>query len=135
MENNMKNWKASQAAFHTANKSFKDDLTDEDIVYSEDIVEDVLRHFVEYVDEWIYPAKSYVVGICYAKWLERDFGEDFYEVLDDPELLFGNDPYFVPYSEDEQVYEAILTELDFNEDLGMVPDIHEYYREEMFFGS
>jgi len=131
----MKNWKASQAAFHTANKSFKDDLTDEDITYSEDIVDDVLRHFVEYVDEWIYPAKSYVVGICYAKFLERDFGEDFYEVLDDPDLLFGNDPYFVPYSEDEQVYEEILRELDFNEDLGMVPDIHEYYREEMFFGS
>ena len=131
----MKDWKASQAAFHTANKSFKDDLTDENITYSEDIVEDVLKHFVEYVDEWIYPAKSYVVGICYAKFLERDFGEDFYEVLDDPDLLFGNDPYFVPYSEDEQVYEEILRELDFNEDLGMVPDIHEYYREEMFFGS
>ena len=131
----MKDWKASQAAFHTANKSFKDDLNDEDLKYSEDIVDDVLLHFSQYVDEWIYPAKSYVVGICYAKWLEQDFGEDFYEVLDDPELLYGNDPYFVPYSEDEQIYDAILKELDYKEDIGMVPDIYEYYREEMFFGS
>ena len=131
----MKDWKASQAAFHTANKSFKDDLNYEDLKYSEDIVDDVLMHFSQYVDEWIYPAKSYVVGICYAKWLEQDFGEDFYEVLDDPELLYGNDPYFVPYSEDEQIYDAILKELDFKEEIGMVPDIYEYYREEMFFGS
>jgi len=131
----MKDWKARQAAFHHANKKYKDDLNDEEIVHSDDIVDDVLMHFAQYVDEWIYPAKSYVVGICYAKWLEQDFGEDFYEVLNDPDLLFGNDPYFVPYSEDENVYDAILKELDFNEDLGMVPDIYEYYREEMFFGT
>jgi hypothetical protein len=131
----MKDWKARQAAFHHANKKHKDDLKDEDILYSEDIVDDVLMHFAQYVPDWIYPAKSYVVAICYAKWLEQDFGEDFYEVLDDPELLFGNDPYFVPYSEDENIYDAILKELDFNEDLGMVPDIYEYYREEMFFGT
>lgn len=135
MGNDMKDWKASQMAFHTANKNYKDDLTDEQIVISDDIVEDALMHFDRYVEDWVYPAKSYVVAICYAKWLERDFGEDFYDVLDDEELLFGNDPYFVPYSEDEQVYDAIISELDFQEDLGMVPDIYEYYREEMFFGS
>jgi|TARA_B110000977_G_scaffold198806_1_gene284537 hypothetical protein len=130
-----KDWKAKQAAFHAVNKNFKDDLNDKEIEYSDDIVEDVLRHFTEVVDTWIYPAKSYVVAICYAKWLEQDYGEDFYEVLDDPDLLFGNDPYFVPYSEDETVYNAILTDLEFKEDLGMVPDIFEYYREEMWYGS
>lgn len=130
-----KDWKARQAAFHLVNKNFKDDLNEVDIEYTDDIVEDAVRHFEEYVDEWIYPAKSYVVAICYAMWLERDYGEDFYEVLDDPDLLFGNDPYFVPYSDDKNVYDAILVDIDFKEDQGMVPDIYEYYKEEMLYGT
>ena len=131
----IKDWKARQAAFHAMNKEYKDDLNKVEIEYSNDIIEDALMHFNEYVDQWIYPAKSYVVAICYAKWLERDYEEDFYAVLDDPDLLYGNDPYFVPYSEDTVVYDAILSELDFREDLGMVPDIYEYYREEMLYGT
>ena len=130
----MKDWKARQAAFHAVTEDFKDDLNDVDVVISDDIVADAVMHFEEKVDEWIYPAKSYVVAICYAKWLEQDFGEDFYEVLDDPDLLYGNDPYFVPYSNDEGTYNAILEEIYFDENAGMVPDIHEYYKEEMFYG-
>ena len=130
----MKDWKARQAAFHAVTEDFKDDLNDVDVVISDDIVADAVMHFEEKVDEWIYPAKSYVVAICYAKWLEQDFNEDFYEVLDDPDLLYGNDPYFVPYSDDEGTYNAILEEIYFDENAGMVPDIHEYYKEEMFYG-
>lgn len=130
----MKDWKARQAAFHATSKDFKDDLNEVDIVISEDIVADAVMHFEEKVDEWIYPSKSYVVAICYAKWLEQDFNEDFYEVLDDPDLLFGNDPYFVPYSDDEGTYNAILEEIYFDENSGMVPDIYEYYKEEMLYG-
>jgi len=130
----MKEWKARQKAYHLTTELFKDDLNRVDITFSEDIVEDALMHFNEKVDEWIYPAKSYVVAICYAKWLERDFDEDFYETLDDRDLLYGNDPYFVPYSEDEKTYDAILAELDFSDDEGMVPDIYEYYQEEMLYG-
>lgn len=130
----MKDWKARQAAFHTTATEFKDDLNEVDILISDDIVTDAVMHFEEKVDEWIYPAKSYVVAICYAKWLEQDFGEDFYEVLDDPDLLYGNDPYFVPYSNDEGTYNAILEEIYFDENAGMVPDIYEYYKEEMLYG-
>jgi hypothetical protein len=130
----MKDWKARQMAFHATSGDFRDDLNEVDIVISEDIVGDAVMHFEEKVDEWIYPSKSYVVAICYAKWLEQDFDEDFYEVLDDPDLLFGNDPYFVPYSEDEGTYQAILEEIHFDEHAGMVPDIYEYYKEEMLYG-
>jgi len=130
----MKDWKARQAAFHLIHKEYTDDLNKVDIVVSDNIIEDALRHFNEYVDQWIYPAKSYAVAICYAKWLERDYRENFYEVLDDPGLLFNNDPYFVPYSEDKETYDTILSKLDFKEDKGMVPDIYEYYKEEMWFG-
>ena len=130
----MKDWKARQMAFHATSGDFRDDLNEVDIVISEDIVGDAVMHFEEKVDEWIYPSKSYVVAICYAKWLEQDFDEDFYEVLDDPDLLFGNDPYFVPYSDDEGTYKAILEEIHFDEHAGMVPDIYEYYKEEMLYG-
>ena len=45
----------------------KDDLNKVDIVWRPDsIVNDAVRHFDEKVDEWIYPAKSYFVAICYA---------------------------------------------------------------------
>jgi len=131
----MKDWKARQAAFHTTATEFRDDLNEVDILISDDIVDDAVLHFNEKVDEWIYPAKSYVVAICYATWLSEDYGEDFYEVLDDPDLLFGNDPYFVPYSDDEGTYNAILEAIDFDRNAGMVPDIYEYYKEEMLYGS
>tara|TARA_B110000503_G_scaffold16382_1_gene23308 strand:+ start:4078 stop:4485 length:408 start_codon:yes stop_codon:yes gene_type:complete len=134
----MKDWKARQAAYHAytsmMNIEHTDDLNKFETVISSDIVKNALRHFKEHVNEWIYPAKSYAVAICYAKWLERDYGEDFYAALDDEDLLFGNDPYFKPYYESKSEYDAILAELDFKEDMGMVPDIHEYYKEEMLYG-
>ena len=131
----MKEWKARQGAYHLSTSFFKDDLNKVDIEWRPDtVVEDALRHFKEKVDTWIYPAKSFVVAICYAHWLQKDFGEDFFEVLNDHELLHNNDPYFVPYYKEPLVYDAILTCLEFNENAGMVPDIYEYYKEEMFYG-
>lgn len=134
----MKDWKARQTAYHTMGiileNNMRDDLNNVDIVITENVVDDALRHFNECVDQWIYPAKSYVVAICYANWLAEDFGEQFYEVLDDKELLFGNDPYFVPYLEDKEIYDTILSKLKFDSDKGMVPDIRKYYEEEMLYG-
>lgn len=131
----MKEWKARQGAYHLSTSFFKDDLNKVDIEWRPDtVVEDALRHFKEKVDTWIYPAKSFVVAICYAHWLQKDFGEDFFEVLNDHELLHNNDPYFVPYYKEPLVYDAILARLEFNENAGMVPDIYEYYKEEMFYG-
>ena len=81
---------------------------------------------------WVYPAKSYVVGICYAKWLKQYFAENFYESLNDPDLLFGNDPYFVVYEKDKNTYDAILNNIgfDFDETMGIIPDIKKYFIEE-----
>lgn len=133
--NIMKEWKARQSAYHLTASLFKDDLTDVEINWQPDLtVEFALTHFKEYVDEWVYPAKSYVVAICYAHWLERDFGEDFFEALNDPALLFNNDPHFVPYWQDQDTYDAILGRLELDENKGMVPDIYEYYKEEMLYG-
>lgn len=131
----MKEWKARQSAYHLTASLFRDDLSDIETLWQPDsVVEDALMHFTDYVDEWIYPAKSYVVAICYAHWLERDFKEPFFDALNDDELLFNNDPHFVPYWQDPETYDAILDRLEFNEYDGMVPDIYEYYKEEMLYG-
>jgi len=132
----MKEWKARQAAYHMTASLFKDDLTNIETVWRPNtVVEDALKHFTQYVDEWIYPAKSYVVAICYAYCLGHDFQEPFYHALNDEDLLFNNDPHFVPYWQDEETYDAILDKMEWNESKGMVPDIYEYYKEEMLIGQ
>jgi hypothetical protein len=127
----MKEWKMRQEYFHMINKEYSDDLNKVKINLSDNIVDNAVRHFNEYVDEWIYPAKSYAVAICYASWIAEDFDEDFYEVLNDPELLAGNDPYFVPYEEDKYTYDEIIDVVLPLQMEGMVPDIREYYEEEI----
>ena len=115
----MKEWKARQSAYHLTASLFKDDLNNIETVWRPDtVVEDALRHFEEYVDEWIYPAKSYVVAICYAYWLGKDFKEPFFQALNDDELLFNNDPHFVPYWHDEETYDAILDKMNFDQTKG-----------------
>ena len=70
---------------------------------------------------WIYPAKSYAVAICYANWLSQDFKEPFFDLLDDKDLLYGNDPYFKRYSEDpKQTYIDILNKINLDDEFGMV---------------
>lgn len=126
----MKEWKVRQEVYRRLNKPKSDDLNKVEIVWRpETIVDDALMHWNETVDEWIYPAKSYFVAICYATWIADDFQEDFYEVLDDPDLL-PDDPYFVPYSEAQETYDEILAEVEFT-DGGMVTDVLKYYDEEM----
>ena len=128
----MQDWKVKQEIFHRLNKDFRDDLNNVEIVTSEDVKENALRHFIEYVDEWIYPAKSFVVAYCYAAWLSEDYGEDFWKLLNDPDLLYGNDPHFVTISEDlDRVYDFLMENVGLPVPRqGMVPDIREYYEEE-----
>jgi hypothetical protein len=128
----MKNWKIQQAIYHKLNQWHDDDLSLHDIELDPEIVETAIKYFTTTDLGWVYPAKSYVVGICYAKWLNQYFAEDFYTALNDKELLFGNDPYFVPYEEDKDTYNAILNAVgfDFDESIGIVPDVKEYFIEE-----
>ncbi len=128
----MKDWRIVQELYHKLNTEHTDDLNRVDIRFSKDVVCDALLHFTNYVDEWIYPAKSYFVAICYASWIASDFNEDFYEILDDPMLLAGNDPYFVPYSKSKYEYDEILKHIYINniKMSGMVPDVREYYEQE-----
>ena len=128
----MKEWKIRQELFHRLNKEYSDDLNKVEITTSENIEEDALRHFFERIDEWIYPAKSYFVAYCYAYWISVDFNEDFWTLLRDPMLLAGNDPYFKTYDESPEIYDYLFDNINWPIPMkGMVPDVYEYYKEEI----
>jgi hypothetical protein len=129
----MQEWKIKQEIYHRLNTEYRDDLNNVDIVMSDDHM-DIVRHFHERVDQWIYPAKSYFVAICYANWIAEDYGEDFIELLKDPMLLAGNDPYFKTYDEDLTTYTKVFEHIELPLKMtGMVPDVKEYYDEEIGF--
>jgi len=128
----MKEWQVKQEVYHRLNKDHTDDLNKVKIVFDDNqevIIKNAIRHFNEKVDEWLYPAKSYAVAICYAYWISKDFNEDFYDLLNDPMLLAGNDPYFQTYDSSKEIYDRILNNIDWPLMIihGMVSDIKGYY--------
>jgi hypothetical protein len=129
----MQEWKIKQEIYHRLNHEYRDDLNNVDIAISNEY-NDIIRHFHEKVDQWIYPAKSYFVAVCYASWIAEDYNEDLIELLKDPMLLAGNDPYFKTYDEDPGTYDKILRDIELPLKMtGMVPDVKEYYDEEIGF--
>jgi hypothetical protein len=134
----MTEWKTRQEIYHRLNTEFTDDLNTKDIELSGNIIDNAVRYFNETDMGWIYPAKSYMVGICYARWLAEEFGGSSIDYLEDPDLLFGNDPYFVQYSADPETYNKILNSVggwEFAEDRGMIPDVYEYFLEEFMLNE
>lgn len=97
------------------NPHFSDDLENEEIIF-EDLPEMIVKRALDYPKvqskELYYPGKSYCIAVTYAKLLEIHFKEDFISCLDDPDLLFNNDPYFRPYSSDKNVYDQIISGYD-----------------------
>lgn len=128
----MQEWKIRQEIYHRLNRDHDDDLNTKDIEITDHVVENAIRYFIETDLGWIYPSKSYMVGICYAKWLSDEFGGDPLEYLNDPDLLYGNDPYFVTYNSDKDTYNKILEAIgwwDFKP-FGYVNDVRQYFQEE-----
>ena len=128
----MKEWKIRQEIYHRLQLEYDDDLSTKNIQISDNIAIDAIRYFREKDIGWIYPSKSYMVGICYAKWLTEYFGGTPLEYLNDPKLLYNNDPYFIEYSCDSKTYNQILNIVgwNFDDNTGMVPDVKEYFLEE-----
>ena len=131
----MEDWKVKQKIYHKLNREHDDDLNNVDIEISDDIVNNAVRYFREKNVGWIYPAKSYMVALCYAFWIMEDYDENFYNVLKDPELL-PLDPYFVTYEEDSNTYNEIIGIVFANNKgvlkmEGMVPDVRKYYDAEL----
>ncbi len=129
----MNDWKIRQEIYHRLNTEFDDDLKTKDVQISDDVVNNAIRYFTDRNIGWIYPAKSYMVGICYARWLSEYFGGNPIEYLNEEDLLFRNDPYFKTYSSDKDIYDQILYTINhwkFDETTGLVPDVKKYFLEE-----
>ena len=77
----------------------------------------------------IYPAKSYFVAIVYSMCLQKYFGVDFYQSLDDRELL-PDDKYFVPYSQDKDSYNYILDRITNIWEYSSIYKTLEYFKKE-----
>lgn len=115
----MKDWHIRHRIFHQLFKDMDmgDDLSKETII--EEFEEEVIvQRAIDYpklqTRELYYPGKSFAVAVIFAKLLEKHFKEDFLTSLDDPLLLYGNDPYFVPYHEAPQIYDQIIKNFPFN---------------------
>ena len=131
----MKEWKIKQEIYHRLNPEHEDAAENFDYTISEDIIDNAVKYFKTDDIGWIWPAKSYMVGICYARWLSEQYGGRPLDYLNDPELLYNNDPYFKPYSDDPHTYVRILDQVgwDFDNDIGVVPAVRRYY--DMEFGE
>jgi hypothetical protein len=133
----MKDWQIRQDLYHRLNTEHSDDLSLHHIEITDNVVEDAIRYFNERDIGWIYPSKSFMVGICYAKWLSEQFGGEPIDYLNEEDLLYGNDPYFVTYDKDKVTYDEILSKIggwNFKYE-GMVPDVKEYFNEEFMIGN
>lgn len=109
----MKDWHVRHKIFHQIFKDMDlgDDLSKETIIEEfdqEKIVQRALEYPVKQTTALYYPGKSYAVAITFAKLLEIYFEEDFYISLNDEKLLYENDPFFTPYSQDKETYDLIL---------------------------
>lgn len=126
----MKEWKIYQQIYHSLVTEHSDAFETFPTRLEPELVQNALAYFKGPMPVLIYPAKSYAVAIIYALLLAEHYGEDVREVLDDPDLLFGKDPYFVPYRKDPATYEAILSGLASIPDWrtrGWVPKTIEYF--------
>lgn len=109
----IKDWKVHQILYHARITEHTDDSSNfETIIDNENIVDRALWYFDNPdPDISYYPSKSFVVGIVYAKLININYGDDFYETLSDPELLFNNDKYFTPYPDAKEIYDTIINRL------------------------
>ncbi len=122
----MKEWQIRQQLFHQIYQGMDlgDDLSEEEIIEefeSEKIIQRALSYPIKQTKELYYPGKAYAIGIIFAKLIEHHFNEDFYECLNNENLLYGNDPYFKKYEDDKDTYDKIIEnfpfDILFNEDL------------------
>lgn len=134
----MDEWRVRQEIYHRLkNGEYDDDLNKCEIKLTENVVEEAIDYFYTKNKGWVYPAKSYMVGICYSKWLSEKFGGSPFEILDNPNLLYCNDPFFKPYSEDKETYDKILEKVtwDFDKQKGMCPDVWCYFMDEFLING
>jgi hypothetical protein len=142
----MKEWKIRQEIYHrlTSQTDRGDNFADMNVVFEWDdnsIVRRALEYPVLQNENLYYPGKSYAIAVIYAQLLAKHFKEDIVDLLNDPDLLFGNDPYFKTYCEAKEIYDRILKEfppLNLDETSHFSQDMNKtlnYFKQEFMIGE
>lgn len=130
----MQDWQIRQDMYHKLNSDYSDDLGKVDIIYRTDQLDKDISDYITLPPEemgWVYPAKSYIVALCYAQWLSEDFSEDLYDLLNYKSLLYNNDPYYKTFDQDQETYKKIIDTFGLPlPNTGVIPHIREYYLKE-----
>lgn len=135
----LKDHKLRQEMFHRLEKiediNQKYDLYEN--ISNEKLIIQITEYFTRCQFILQYPAKSYAVAIIYSKLLEDYFNIPFLESLNDPELLYNNDHFFVPYIEAHQIYDEVLNKisLNFNINLPQITKTIEYFKKEFYLNE
>lgn len=76
--------------------------------YNPNVIVSALNMISGDVEALEFPAKSYIVAICYADYIAENYNTDFYTVLTHPQLLHDDD-HFVAYNDETAaVYDALV---------------------------
>ena len=95
--------------FLRGHESFEDDHSNFPIIQvPETTVEDAVTYLTDGTSYLRFPGAARAVAIATADFVARNFNEDFYKVLNDPNLMHNNDPYFRTYQEEKSIYDEIL---------------------------
>lgn len=139
--------KLLQRIYHTT-QPITDDLTviakTTPVVYKDmddrQIAQYVIGYLTSECEDIVYPAKSFAVAVIYAKLLHLYFGIGTHYSLNDPDLLFGNDPHFVVMEDALDIYTWIFEHMDrycisIPNDQPQVKTTCEYFMQEFMIGS
>lgn len=90
-----------------------DDFEDEHknfnmVVDESTVVSDAVTYLLDGTSYLRFPGAARAVAIAVADILSKNFNENFFDILNDKNLMNMNDPYFVTYDEAKEVYDAIL---------------------------
>ncbi len=72
------------------------------------VVQDAITYLLDGTSYLRFPGAARAVAIAVADLISREFGEDFFEILNQSSLMNNNDPFFKTYKEDQKTYDAIL---------------------------
>lgn len=136
-------YKRRQAQFHRLNGPNKQ-FNGSGVIHLDTPPNVLIAHIIDYftipISELIYPAKSYVDAIIYAKMIEQHFDVHFYEALNDPTLR-GNhdvDPFFVPYNRAKNIYDPVieyLKDAGYRSDLPQIKRTTDHFLREFYLND
>ncbi len=115
MQNETMSWQQRQHVFFLTSGQ-KWEWHAPDVVVSDplEIKEAAIFYFLHDFKDLIYPSKSLSVAYIYARSIQKHFEPDrsITDILSEPGLLYFNDPFFRPYSDDtKECYDAIIEQV------------------------